>query len=242
MVDIKKPRFQTIPPKSSGFRAWPLPGGTPRGQMAALHKFNPLRLTYIRTQAAAHSTATPKKLDCLKGLRIARYRLRRAAILSEPLARLGADGRAPIGRGEHRGDQARRGDRASASIIAPPRRRPSPKRARNSISCWRWKWSSTSSMCRPSCESCASMVKPGGLMIAATINRTLKSLALRYRRRRISVAAGCRAARISGTSSSSRRTRDLRSRMPGWTSSASARVIYNPLADRWQLSSDMDVN
>ncbi len=27
-------------------------------------------------------------------------------------------------------------------------------------------------------ESCASMVKPGGLMIAATINRTLKSFAL----------------------------------------------------------------
>ena len=42
----------------------------PRGPMAALHKFNPVRLGYIRDQAAAHFGRDPKKLDCLKGLRM----------------------------------------------------------------------------------------------------------------------------------------------------------------------------
>ena len=44
--------------------------------------------------------------------------------------------------------------------------------------CWPWKWSSTSPTSKPFVETCAAMVKPGGLMIAATLNRTLKSFAL----------------------------------------------------------------
>ena len=42
----------------------------PRGPMAPLHKFNPVRLAYIRDQVAACFDRDPKKLDCLKGLRI----------------------------------------------------------------------------------------------------------------------------------------------------------------------------
>ena len=34
----------------------------PHGPMAALHKFNPIRLGYIRDQSAAHFTRDPKKL------------------------------------------------------------------------------------------------------------------------------------------------------------------------------------
>ena len=61
----------------------------PRGPMATLHKFNPVRLGYIRDQAAAHFGRDPKKLDCLKGLRILDIGCG-GGILSEPLARLGA--------------------------------------------------------------------------------------------------------------------------------------------------------
>ena len=42
----------------------------PAGKMAPLHKFNPVRLGYIRDQAAARFGRDPKRLDCLKGLRI----------------------------------------------------------------------------------------------------------------------------------------------------------------------------
>src|SRR5215510_12493533 len=61
----------------------------PRGPMAPLHKFNPVRLAYIRDQAAACFDRDPKKLDCLKGLRILDIGCG-GGILSEPLARLGA--------------------------------------------------------------------------------------------------------------------------------------------------------
>ena len=41
-----------------------------RGPMAALHKFNPVRLAYIRDQAAARFERDARKLDCLSGLRM----------------------------------------------------------------------------------------------------------------------------------------------------------------------------
>src|SRR6188768_2702200 len=62
----------------------------PRGPMAALHKFNPVRLGYIRDQAVTHFSRDPKKLDCLAGLRILDIGCG-GGILSEPLARLGAN-------------------------------------------------------------------------------------------------------------------------------------------------------
>jgi 2-polyprenyl-6-hydroxyphenyl methylase/3-demethylubiquinone-9 3-methyltransferase len=87
----------------------------------------------------------------------------------------------------------------------------------------------------------AAMVKPGGLMIAATLNRTLKSFALaivgaeyvlRWLPRgthqwdkfvtpnEIEAALERRGLRVADETG----------------------VIYNLIADRWQLSTDMDVN
>ena len=42
----------------------------PRGAMAPLHKFNPVRVGYIRDQLAAHFKRDPKSLESLDGLRI----------------------------------------------------------------------------------------------------------------------------------------------------------------------------
>src|SRR5258708_40036853 len=58
-----------------------------RGPMAALHKFNPVRLAYIRDRAAAHFDRDPKRLDSLAGLRILDIGCG-GGILCEPLARL----------------------------------------------------------------------------------------------------------------------------------------------------------
>src|ERR1700729_3188226 len=60
-----------------------------RGPMAALHKFNPVRLAYIRDRAAGHFQRDAKRLDSLAGLRILDIGCG-GGILSEPLARLGA--------------------------------------------------------------------------------------------------------------------------------------------------------
>src|SRR5579884_1402419 len=62
----------------------------PRGPMAPLHKLNPVRLAYIRDNTAAHFGRDPKKLGCLKGLRILDIGCG-AGLLCEPLARLGAE-------------------------------------------------------------------------------------------------------------------------------------------------------
>ena len=62
----------------------------PRGPMAPLHKFNPVRLGYIRDQAAMHFQRDPKRLDCLNGLRILDIGCG-GGLLSEPLARIGAE-------------------------------------------------------------------------------------------------------------------------------------------------------
>src|ERR1700752_4832481 len=60
-----------------------------QGPMAALHKFNPVRLAYIRDRAAAHFGRDAKRLASLAGLRML-YIGCGGGILSEPLARLGA--------------------------------------------------------------------------------------------------------------------------------------------------------
>src|SRR6202163_671774 len=59
------------------------------GPMAALHKFNPVRLAYIRDRVAEHFDRDPQRLDRLKSLRILDI-CGAGAPLPEPLARLGA--------------------------------------------------------------------------------------------------------------------------------------------------------
>ena len=89
--------------------------------------------------------------------------------------------------------------------------------------------------------TCASMVKPGGLMIAATLNRTLKSFALAI------VGAEYVLRWVPrGTHQWDKfvKPEELEAAIErsGLRVIGERGVIYNPFADRWQLSSDMDVN
>ena len=61
----------------------------PRGKMAVLHKFNPVRLGFIKEAACRRFERDGKRLDALAGLRILDIGCG-GGILSEPLARLGA--------------------------------------------------------------------------------------------------------------------------------------------------------
>ena len=89
--------------------------------------------------------------------------------------------------------------------------------------------------------TCAAMVKPGGLMIAATLNRTLKSFALA-----IVGAEYVLRWLPRGTHQWDKfvTPEELENAIEhnGLQVTGERGVIYNPLADRWQLSSDMDVN
>ena len=89
--------------------------------------------------------------------------------------------------------------------------------------------------------TCAAMVKPGGLMIAATLNRTLKSFALA-----IVGAEYVLRWLPRGTHQWDKFVTpdelELAFEHAGLRVTGERGVIYNLLADRWQLSSDMDVN
>ena len=117
-----------------------------RGPMAALHKFNPVRLAYIRDQAAARFDRDSKKLDCLKGLRMLDIGCG-GGILSEPLARLGAQmiGADPA----EENIAAARAHAEEAGVTVDYRAATAEELAaakERSTSYWPWKWSSTSPM------------------------------------------------------------------------------------------------
>ncbi|HEY2424950.1 MAG TPA: bifunctional 2-polyprenyl-6-hydroxyphenol methylase/3-demethylubiquinol 3-O-methyltransferase UbiG, partial [Pseudolabrys sp.] len=89
--------------------------------------------------------------------------------------------------------------------------------------------------------TCAAMVKPGGLMVAATLNRTLKSFALA-----IVGAEYVLRWLPRGTHQWDKFVTPVELETAiedsGLRVSGERGVIYNPFADRWQLASDMDVN
>ena len=95
--------------------------------------------------------------------------------------------------------------------------------------------------CRCSSRVAPTMVKPGGLMIAATLNRTLKSFALaivgaEYILRWLPVGSHRWDKFVTPNEL------EIAMEQGGLRVIGSQGVIYNILADRWQLSSDTDVN
>ena len=88
---------------------------------------------------------------------------------------------------------------------------------------------------------CAEMVNPGGLMIAATINRTLKSFALA-----IVGAEYVLRWLPRGTHSWDKFVTpdelEIAMELSGLRTTDERGVIYNLIADRWELSTDTDVN
>ena len=213
----------------------------PRGTMAPLHKFNPVRLGYIRDQAAARFDRDPKKLDCLKGLRMLDVGCG-GGILSEPLARLGAR---VVGVDPAEDNIAAALAHAKETGVDVDYRATTAEE----LAAKRERFDVVLAMevvehvvdVKEFVATCATMVKPGGLLIAATLNRTLKSFALA-----IVGAEYVLRWLPRGTHQWDKfvTPEELESAMEksGLQVIGERGVIYNPFADRWQLSSDMDVN
>jgi 2-polyprenyl-6-hydroxyphenyl methylase/3-demethylubiquinone-9 3-methyltransferase len=213
----------------------------PRGVMAPLHKLNPVRLGYIRDKAVARFARDPKKLDCLKGLRMLDIGCG-AGILSEPLARLGAQ---MVGADPAEENIAVAQAHALESGIVIDYRATTAE----DLAAAGERYDVVLAMevvehvtdVKEFVSTCASMVKPGGLMIAATLNRTLKSFALA-----IVGAEYVLRWLPRGTHQWDKfvtpNELELAFERAGLQVTGERGVIYNPFADRWQLSSDMDVN
>jgi len=213
----------------------------PRGPMAALHKFNPVRLGYVRDRAAERFGRDPKTPGCLKGLRILDIGCG-GGILSEPLARLGAD---MVGADPAERNIAVARAHAQAAGVAVDYRCTTAE----ALSAAGERFDVVLAMevvehvtdVPQFVATCAAMVKPGGLMIAATLNRTLKSFALA-----IVGAEYVLRWLPRGTHQWDRfvtpNELEIALTRSGLEVAAQTGVIYNLLADRWQLSHDMDVN
>ena len=213
----------------------------PRGKMAPLHKFNPVRLGYIRDQAAARFDRDAKQLGCLKGLRFLDIGCG-GGILSEPLARLGAS---MIGADPSETNIEAAKLHAAQSGLSIDYRCTTAEELSEAGE----KFDVVLAMevvehvadVNLFVESCAAMVKPDGLMIAATLNRTLKSFALaivgaEYILRWLPVGSH------SWDKFVTPNELEIAMERGGLRVTGEQGVIYNLFRDEWQLSSDTDVN
>jgi 2-polyprenyl-6-hydroxyphenyl methylase / 3-demethylubiquinone-9 3-methyltransferase len=213
----------------------------PRGKMRMLHRINPLRLRFIRDHACRKFGRDAGRLDCLAGLRILDIGCG-GGLLSEPLARLGASvvGADPSSSNI---EVARR--HAAESGLAIDYR----AAAAEALAAAGESFDLVLAMevvehvadVRAFIDSCAAMVKPSGLMIAATINRTLKSFALA-----IVGAEYVLGWLPRGTHHWDKLVtpNELEAAMEraGLRFTEIKGVIYDLFADAWRLSEDTDVN
>ncbi len=212
----------------------------PNGKMAPLHKFNPLRIAYIRDAACRRFDRNPRSLGCLSGLRLLDIGCG-AGLLSEPMARLGAD---VVGADPSATNIAAARLHADKSHLVIDYRNATVEQLGE-----RERFDIILNMevvehvtdVGLFLRQCAALLKPNGLMVAATLNRTWKSFALA-----IVGAEYVLRWLPRGTHQWDKfvTPEELERHLEGAGLSVSERagVIYNPFADRWSLSSDMDVN
>jgi 2-polyprenyl-6-hydroxyphenyl methylase / 3-demethylubiquinone-9 3-methyltransferase len=213
----------------------------PRGKMAVLHRFNPVRLAYVGDAACRQFGRDPRQLGCLAGLRMLDIGCG-GGLLCEPLARLGA---AVVGVDPSEANIAAARLHASQRGLAIDYRTGTAERLADAGE--RFDLVLAMEVVEHVADvglfvrRCAEMVKPGGLMITATLNRTLKSFALA-----IVGAEYVLRWLPRGTHSWDKFVTpdELETALVqgGLHPSGETGVIYHPLADRWQLSSDTDVN
>jgi 2-polyprenyl-6-hydroxyphenyl methylase/3-demethylubiquinone-9 3-methyltransferase len=209
--------------------------------MAPLHKLNPARLGYIRDQLCRHFGRDAKRLDCLAGLRLLDIGCG-GGLLSEPLAHIGAQvvGVDPAAKNiaaarlhaqEH--EVAVDYRVGTAEMLADAGERFDVVLAMEVVE----HVTDVNLFVR----RCGEMVQPGGLMILATLNRTLKSFALA-----IVGAEYVLGWLPRGTHRWDRfvtpNELEIALELAGLRVIDERGVIYNLFADRWQLARDTDVN
>ena len=213
----------------------------PAGKFAPLHKFNPVRLGFIRDTAAAHFDRDPKSLRPFEGLTLLDIGCG-GGLLSEPMARLGF---------AVTGADASEKNIKTAQTHAEAGGLPVTYRATTAETLagegllfdviLNMEVVEHVADLPAFLAACATMVKPGGLMFVATLNKTLKSLAL----------AKIGAEYVLGWLP--RGTHDWSRFIPPNVLQALLEetrlnilkkqgVAFDPLGWDWKLSSDMDVN
>jgi len=213
----------------------------PAGKFAPLHKFNPVRLAFIRAEAAAHFGRDGRSLRRFEGLSLLDIGCG-GGLLSEPMARLGfavtgADAsERNIGTARAHAAQSGLGIdyRATTAEVLVAEGRSFDVVLNMEV---------VEHVADVSAylNACTALVKPGGITMVATLNKTLKSLAL----------AKIGAEYVLGWLP--RGTHDWNRFIPptelqasleesGLTILKTQGVSFDPLGWDWKLSADVDVN
>lgn len=213
----------------------------PNGKFKPLHKFNPVRLGYIREKAGAHFGRDPKALRPFEGLRLLDIGCG-GGLLCEPMARLGA---------EVVGADAGEKNIAIARLHAEQSGLDIDYRAETAEALaeagevfdivLNMEVVEHVSDVPLYLQSCCKLVKPGGLMVVASINRTARAFAL-------AIVAAERVLRWLPP-----RTHQYEKLVTpaeiasicyrnGMDVIDNAGVTFNPLTREWFRSSDMGVN
>ncbi|MBR0554293.1 bifunctional 2-polyprenyl-6-hydroxyphenol methylase/3-demethylubiquinol 3-O-methyltransferase UbiG [Ciceribacter sp. L1K23] len=213
----------------------------PTGKFKPLHKINPVRLEYIRDMASAHFGREALSHQPLSGLRVLDIGCG-GGLLSEPIARMGAD---------VLGADASEKNIGIASIHAAQTGVKVDYRAMTAEQLAAAGETFDIVLAMEIVEhvsdvdffvtTCASMVRPGGLLLMSTINRTLKAAALA-----IVGAEYVLRWLPRGTHQYEKLVRPEEIEAPlardGMGIVERKGVFFNPLQNRWNLSSDIDVN
>lgn len=213
----------------------------PKGKFRPLHQIGPVRLQFVRDQVCAHFALDARGMRPLAGLRALDIGCG-GGLISEPLARMGAS---------VTGIEPKEANIKAAIAHAEPQGLGIDYRVANVEELAAAGEMFDVVVCLEVVEhvpdvgaflkSCAALVRPGGIMVLSTINRTLKSFALaivgaEYVLRWLPV----------GTHQWDRfiTPAELADYIAATGLAPGARegMLYNPLTDRWSLGSDTDVN
>lgn len=240
---LEAPKFPSIDPSEvEKFSQMASEWWDPKGKFRPLHKFNPVRLGFIRDTLVDHFGLDRKARKPLEGLRLLDIGCG-GGLVSEPMARLGAS---------VTGVDASEKNIKTASVHAQEAGLDIDFRAgavEGLIEAGEPPFDVVLNLevvehvadAGAFLEATARLVKPGGLMIVATINRTQKA----------NLLALIGAERIlrwlpPGTHEFDKLVKPAEVReavsRAGLTPGEAKGVSYNPLFDSWKISTDTDVN
>lgn len=214
----------------------------PFGKFKPLHKFNPVRLAYIRDGACAHFGRDRRAKAPLEGLSLLDIGCG-GGLVAEPMRRLGASVTAI--------DASERNVKTAMAHAAPLdldidyRATTVERLAEENTAPFdivlNLEVVEHVADVDLFLQTSASLVKPGGIMVMATLNRTLKALALakigaEYILRWLPAGTHDPRKFVKPEEAKSALTN------AGLTVTAEAGVSYNPLMDIWRIGDDVSVN
>lgn len=241
MTETPAGRVTVDPEELAKFTAMAADWWNPNGQFKPLHKFNPTRLAYIRDRLCKHFDRDAHAERPLAGLRLLDIGCG-GGLLSEPMARLGADivgadaAEANIKTAQTHADQQ------GLTIDYRVQTAEQLNAAHETFDAI-LNMEVIEHVADPTLfvQECAGMLKPDGIMFLATLNRTMKSFALA-----IVGAEYVLRWLPRGTHDWNKfitpAELEVMASKAGLDTLTSTGVSFNPLTDRWRQTGDMSVN